>query len=348
MIINQINYEKEKKKYNSFLALLRMYLSFNVVNNHCFCPSNYTLMNKYIILILKNRICVPTFFLMSFYFSHKLFFSKNIEKINNRFERLLIPYLVWPIIIWVLNNFINYTLNLKLRNSLNDLIIQLMTGHCFMTVLWFHYNLIFSTLLIIIIQFLFLDLAKLILLNLCIFSYYFQYSNLNFIIFSKYNFYKKYSFGRFFEIIPYCIIGLFIGYFNIIIYLRKYRISCIYFLLLILIFIIKYNIFINIKGFMYQGIILLIKSSLIFLIFLLMPSEKINNKYIINIIKIFTDNTSGIYFLHTNIRDYIKNYIRLIKNNTLYGSIIIYIICYIISFFGIKILGKTKYRSLFQ
>ena len=73
-----------------------------------------------------------------------------------------------------------------------------------------------------------------------------------------------------------------------------------------------------------------------------------DSKYIINIIKIFTDNTSGIYFLHTNIRDYIKNYIRLIKNNTLYGSIIIYIICYIISFFGIKILGKTKYRSLFQ
>jgi hypothetical protein len=75
---------------------------------------------------------------------------------------------------------------------------------------------------------------------------------------------------------------------------------------------------------MYQGIPLVIKSSLVFLIFLLMPYEKINNKYI-SIIKIVTSYTSGIYFLNSNVQKWMKNCITLIKNGTLSGNIIIYI-----------------------
>ena len=147
MIADQISRGNEKKKYNAFLAILRVYLSFIVINSH-YLRTPPILMNKYIKRIIRNNLHVPIFFLMSFYFSHKLFLSKNIEKIKKRFERLLIPYLIWPIIILILNNFLYYTFKLNFKISFNDLKIQLMTGHCFMTVLWFHYNLIFATLLI--------------------------------------------------------------------------------------------------------------------------------------------------------------------------------------------------------
>ena len=287
MIINQISRGNEKRKYNIFLAILRFYLSFNVINTH-YLRTPPILMNKYIIRIIRNTMHVPIFFLMSFYFSHKLFLSKNIEKIKKRFERLLIPYLVWPIIIWILSNFFYYTFNLNFKISFNDLKIQLMTGHCFMTVLWFHYNLIFATLLIIIINFLPFNYSISIMLNLCMFAFFFQYSNLNYNIFSKYGYYKQYSFGRFSEIIPYCIIGFIIPSLNLLIILRRYRIYSIVFLLMILLFSLKYKVFIFINGFMYQGIELVLKSSLVFLIVLLMPYEKITNKYIINIIKIVT------------------------------------------------------------
>ena len=157
MIVNEISRGNEKKKYNTFLAILRVYLSFNVINSH-YLRNPPTLMNKYAISrIFRNNMHVPIFFLMSFYFSQKLFLSKDIEKIKKRFERLLIPYLIWPIIIWIVNNFLYYIFKLNFKISLNDLKIQLMTGHCFMTVLWFQYNLIFATLLMVIIIFLFLN-----------------------------------------------------------------------------------------------------------------------------------------------------------------------------------------------
>jgi fucose 4-O-acetylase-like acetyltransferase len=287
MIVNGINKENEIKKYNIFLAILRVYLSFNVINCHCLCSSNI-LMNKYIIRIIRNNLHVPMFLLMSFYFSQKSFLSKNIDNIKKRFERLLIPYFIWPIIIWIINNFLYYIFKLNFKITINDLKIQLMTGHCFMTVLWFQYNLIFATLLIIIIIFLSMNYYISIMFNLCIISFFFQYSNLNYNIFSKYGFFKQYTFGRFFEIIPFCFIGFIIPSFNFIILLRKYRVYNLYLLLLIFLFLLKYEIFIYINGFMYQGIVLVMKSSLVFLIVLLMPNELINNKYIIYIIKIVT------------------------------------------------------------
>jgi hypothetical protein len=141
-----------------------------------------------------------------------------------------------------------------------------MTGHCFMTILWFHYNLIFATLLMVIIIFLSLNNSISIMFNLCIFAFYFQYSNLNYNIFSKYGYYKQYTFGRFSEIISCCIIGFIIPTFHLLNTLRKYRIYSIYLLLLIFFFLLKYQVFIFINGFLYQGIELVIKSSLVFLI----------------------------------------------------------------------------------
>ena len=124
MIINQINSGNEKRKYNIFFAILRVYLAFIVINIH-FLQTPPALMNKYIKRIIKNNMSVPIFFLMSFYFSHKLFLSKNVEKIKKRFERLLIPYIFWPIIIWILNNFLYNTFKLNFKFSFNDLKIQL-------------------------------------------------------------------------------------------------------------------------------------------------------------------------------------------------------------------------------
>ena len=99
---------------------------------------------------------------------------------------------------------------------------------------------------------------------------------------------------------------------------------------------------------MYQGIELNIISFIVFCIFFLIPSEIIKYEKLINLIKLITNNTAGIYYLHATIRIYTQNFISLIKNKTLSGSLFIYIISYFISFFGIKILGKTKLKHLFQ
>ena len=192
-----------KKNFNIFLALLKMYLSFSVVIVHLFHSYKKNFINKYIINLLKNPIHVPIFYIMSFYFCYKLLLLKRIKKIKERFERLIIPYFIWPLVILILNNIFNFILNLKLKNSINDLKIQYITGCNILKVLWFQYDLIFSTILIIIIEFSFSKNGKFILYNILIISFFFQYSKYNFKIFSSLEYSKKFTFGRFFEIISY-------------------------------------------------------------------------------------------------------------------------------------------------
>lgn len=119
--------------------------------------------------------------------------------------------------------------------------------------------------------------------------------------------------------------------------------------LIIFIFINKYNIFTQLhKTFTYAGLRLNIGSTCIFLMFLLLPSELFKNKIIKKIIIQLTNYTGGIYFIHYLIgKGYLCRNITFIKKGTLFGCIIIYKICYLISFIGTKILGNTKLKHLF-
>ena len=337
----------KKKDYDINLSLLRIYLSFLVVNSHCLKGKNIE--NKFILNLLLNNIHAPMFFIISFYFCHNLFVSKNITKIKQRFERILLPYFIWPIIIWILNNLINFFYKKQLILSFNDLIMQLVAGHCFMTVLWFQYNLIFTTLLMVIIILLFKNYSILILINLLNIAYFLQFSNINFILFSKYSYYIKYTFGRFIEILPYCITGYIMSSIKLIDILKKNILKSIYIIFSILYFTIKFNLFVKINGFRYQGISLYIISvSLFNIISIISRNNKSNNIIFIKMIKILSKHTSGIYYLHVPIKNYLQKYIIIIKNKTLFGSIIVYLLCFFISSIGTFLFKNTKLRHLFQ
>ena len=96
----------EKIKYNISFGILRIYLSFVVVNTHCFNASTFIIQNRYILLLLINQMHVPIFYIMSFYLCFNLFAKKNIMKIKLRFQRLIIPYIIWPFIFFYLINYI--------------------------------------------------------------------------------------------------------------------------------------------------------------------------------------------------------------------------------------------------
>lgn len=327
---------KVDKKINIGLASLRIYLSFLVVTTHCYSPG--ATIRKY--LIIKNLICnwfhVPAFYIMSFYFSYKLFKSKDITKIKIRFQRLLIPYFIWPIIIWLLHNLIS-SLFVEIQTyTLNLLIFQLLLGNTFMIVLWFQYDLIFITLLIVIIHFLFNEKSiHYILINLEMFGIYFSYSNYNYILISN----KFRTIGRICEIIPYCITGYIIASLNFVNIISKNKNIFINIFISILFLIFKYGIFLHIKGFLYQGFGLYFLSISIFLIFSIIPS--IGNKYIIKLINIISIHTAGIYYIHLSLYKYLYLF-SFFKKKTLISSLIIYFISFFVSLFGKVIFKKTK------
>ena len=112
------------KKYNYGLGILKTILAFSIIRTHNF---NYkSTKNKILLYILRDRrIHVPSFFIMSFYFIHKDLIILNIKIFLKRMEKLLIPYCIWPIIIFILNNYLlNKFINLqkiysfKLLNSI--------------------------------------------------------------------------------------------------------------------------------------------------------------------------------------------------------------------------------------
>lgn len=94
-----MNKQNLMRQRNLGLELLRMFLCFRIVLLHY-----YSSENKFILNLKRNRFQVPCFFLISFYFLYPTIIERNQNKLKQRLERLLIPYIMHPIINWIINN----------------------------------------------------------------------------------------------------------------------------------------------------------------------------------------------------------------------------------------------------
>ena len=225
--------------------------------------------------------------------------------------------------------------------------MQILAGHCFNGVFWFQWDLIFEIFVFIIIELIFHKYLVYIIINLGLLAYLFQYSQYNYNIFSKLNYERKYTFGRFSEIIPYSISGFILSYFKLISCFQRNKIKTVNICLFIFILIFKYQFFFEPKGFMYQGLRLNILSNCFFIIFS-MISSKFIIKYISKLILLISKFTPGIYYMHIPVMQYFSSIINVIKNKDIFGAILIYIICFIISIIGNFIFKKTILANLFQ
>jgi surface polysaccharide O-acyltransferase-like enzyme len=138
-----MKYENLKKAKKIFLGLeiLRMIFAFSIVFFHCSSRILYSY-KFYNNLSEFVAIGLTTFFIMAFYFSYDSFISKNINKIKDRFKRLLIPYILWPIIIYLQKAIYNYK-HKKKEKLFRILIYQIIIGNGLNMLLWFNLNLIF-------------------------------------------------------------------------------------------------------------------------------------------------------------------------------------------------------------
>ena len=331
---------------NLGLQLLRTILSFWVIIFHCCRVKNKILKT----ILIRSKLHVPTFMIISFYFLYPIISNRKINKIKERIYRLYIPFLFYPLLIWMLNNllyilFKSNSFNKKI--SIKELIIQLLVGRPIIPVLWFHCNLLVLTILFTIFSLIFNKYFLILSEALGILSYIIQYSGLNYKFFLKYQAPIQLSLGYIFEIIPISVTGFYIASIKLIEKLQKYKYSNLYLCLNSLFFLIKYHSFNDAKGFNFQGIIKNLCSVLLFIFFTLLPFENLKNKLVISVIKHITSYTGGIYYIHIIARNYLKKNIRCINKGTFYGAILIYILCYIICYIGNKIFGKTQLKHLF-
>ena len=142
-------HNKQNNKTNLGIQFLRFLLCFWIVVSHCsyIKPKH----KKYI----HKGFHVPTFMFIAFYFYYPILSKRIISKIVSRFQRLLVPYLFWPILKIIfrnlsLKNFINGIISFIKEISSKKLFLQVLIGTPIHGIFWFQFNLLFLSLFITI------------------------------------------------------------------------------------------------------------------------------------------------------------------------------------------------------
>ena len=240
---------------NLGIEILRMVLCFRIILLHYYSGNN-----KYIINLKNNRTHVSCFFFISFYYLYPIISKRNSEKMKLRLERLLIPFIIYPISVWIINNFMFLVSKFNRFNrllTLYELILNLLVGKGIfgIGVLWFHFNLIFLSIFFFISSFLFENYFLIIFQILASFSYIIQYSQLNYRFFKSYTVNIWMSIGNLIETFPISIAAFSFSSSNIISIFSNNRIKSLSFFLFFLYLITNYEVFSNIKGHSSPGII---------------------------------------------------------------------------------------------
>ena len=329
-------------KINYGIQLLRTILSYLVLQYHCF---DYNLAKNKILRksIEAIEFYVPIFFIISYYFSYKIFKFKNINKIKLRLERFLIPYIIYTPFFYILNNSIHFK---NKRFTFKDLFFQFISGIGIYTAFWFLCNLIltfiFFSIISLIFEYNFLFVIQLsgILGYLC--NNYIFYNHL----FVSYKMQFRPLFLNYTKTLIYGAIGISIAS-TIDIPKLKRNLKKTIFINLFVIYIIRDFDKIFREFYYLKTLIIGLTSVNVFIFFFIIPFENINKK-IQNIIIILTKYSGGIYYLHTQLWRILRIKFTIIKNKQLSGCLINFLLCYQICFLGTKILGKTKLKYLFN
>ena len=223
-----------------------------------------------------------------------------------------------------------------------------MWGDIFIAQFWFQWVLILLTSIFYFIFYISKKNFLFLMQILTFFSYILQYSGINKKFNNSLNKDKKLTVGRINEMIPFAATGFTLSCLGILEKIKLFKIKTLTFCLLIFGSLEKYQVFSGLKGGVaYPGILLNVRSICLIFSFSLFPSENINNITLQKIIRYITNYTAGVFYLHITIIKYFRKFIKPIKEGNLFGCVFIYLICYLISFIGSLIAGKSKFKFLF-
>jgi hypothetical protein len=344
--INLVNANKiAKAQRNLGIEILRMFLCFRIIILHY-----YSGKTKYILRLKNSRTQVSCFFFISFYFLYPTISKRNIQKIKLRLERLIIPFIIYPIVVWIMNNLMFLVIKYNRFNrllTLNELILNLITGKGIfgIGILWFHFNLIIFSIFFFLASFLLENNFLIVFQILSSFSYIIQYEKINYRFFRGYTVNIWMSVGNLIETFPIALAGFSLASSNILKTFLNNRKKCLFFFSFFRYLIMNYDVFSNLSGNSSPGIIKIAYSFFLFNIFCLLPFEILNDKILCFITQI-TKFTQGIYCLHFLILYYLKVFFN--KKGSFCDCIMLYIIAYLLSFIGFKIFSKTKLKYLFS
>ncbi len=301
------------KERNVGLSLLRIWMCYEVIMNH-FYKNQMTGGEWYFWPIQILNMCLvlaaPIFMLISFSLTDMEKLSSDHERIKGRFYRLLVPHLFWSVVYFVLFLILDLALNTELVKGATDLIWQLLLGHSINQTLWFQIDLIWLTVLFCVIFFFMKGKrAYIVCAGLFILATILQYTGINGHMFDGVEWpatilggffdpaYVTYPIGRFMEVLPIAVIGIFIHRFHVLERLKKYGIIT---SMIMAIFFAATIALLKMPapdGYGYSGISTLLQSIFVMVGLYAFPFEKLSERIKSGIHGI-AKYTMAIYFMH--------------------------------------------------
>lgn len=322
--------ENKTKRLIPGVEVLRFYMCFMVVCTHFGGQALSAVTSAFYTLQAYH---VAVFMLLSFILCGRYFLDPNKELIIKRVLRILIPFIVWGVISYLLA-LVFWKLDIGVLGW------QLIGGHSINTALWF-----LITALLISVLFWLIRLIPnkkvfiVIILLLGIISFVFQYTGLNYKMFSGLPYELEYPLGRIFEMIPYASLGILLSIFAPEIINLNFKSQLIIFasaaLCLVVYCVLNYFVdFHNPIGFDYPGIPMVFAAFLLVTTALTNPINFVSNEKVLNAIKWVTSFTMGVLCMHVIFGRFIEH-IFVSFNWPIHNVLVAlttYIVCYLVGF----------------
>lgn len=329
-----------QKERNYGFALLKMFMSFEVILCHCWVINDNLPFYLKIFARFKGE-AVPVFMFLSFYLLETTFLNCETTKIKKRLFKVAYPQFGWAVIYWCAYASLKILFNKFQTLKISDLFLQIIFGHTVNSSMWFQFVLIVLTIIFFLIFKLGSEKKGILTLHiLLLISFAIEYSGLNYFLFSNLPNSVKYPLEGFFPMIPYAILGFDFAYFKIFEKLKENRIFWIIFLFFCSILVLQVTIINGASGFYSCN------NSILVTVFIsgfcyLLPFEKLNEGYL-SFIEFASRYTLGIYCMHRLVGKFVNLFFEKMnfEDSSFISCVLIYILCFAISLIISKIPSK--------
>ncbi len=286
----------EKKDYNLGIALGKVLMSFEVVLIHFWNGGGPAALAPFAAL---RSVAVPFFMVVSFFLGERGFERRDPAGSRRRMHKLVYVQVAWAVLYWLV--YVLFLLLIEknpgaVPGSVKLLLWQIFTGHSpkLNSTMWFQTDLIAATALVILLFHRCTDRRALtvmgVLAALCML---FQYSGLNYALFSPLRYELKYPLGRFFEILPMAAAGLLLARFKAVARMgRAAPLICAAGIAAVCLLPLP-----GAEGFGYGGVYLLLMGTLCAMLAISLPLRSVPEKAKA-ILLFLSRHTMGVYCMH--------------------------------------------------
>ncbi len=321
--------ESKTKGVNYGWALLRSLMCFVVLLIHLW-PNNDGPIFLFPFSMLKG-LPVPIFIILSFYLNKDRFLENNSCWIKKRIFRLYYPHIVWTLVYFIAN------LLMKNDVTVGAFLWQFFTGHSpvLNPPMWY----IVVLLLVTVSFFLFFKYIKLkyalrALFIIFLFLFAFEYAGINSRLLGGLRFELKYPLGRFFEMIPYAVLGFFAAYYGVFEQLKSKRLFFITLFGVVSLFLLKFKVINSAPGFGYSINNFTLLSFFVVGFAYLIPFERLP-MVVLRIINFITSHTLGVYCMHLLVAGMLRKNQIFVNLNGFFLSLFVYFVsfmfCHVVS-----------------